>query len=325
MRYRKLGKTDLFVSEISLGCSGFWGNRLFSEKKASALIYEAFEKGINFFDTGHNYSGFNAEPRLGRVIKEILRNNSRSKIIISTKAGTIIPSSPVLLTEKKSTDFSPEYIEQTCLNSIKNLNCEYLDIFQLHGINESQITEVLVEKLINMKERGFFRYLGINTHHENVMNFICRSPVFFDMVLLDYNVLQLDREPIISKLNNAGIGVVAGTVLAQGHLINGKIGKIKSLADLWYLARAILKPTSRILYKNSFGMRKTLSMLSGMTAAQGAFVYILCNKEISSCVFGTTSLPNLNEILETADLELDAKNKLEILNSFESLKEKISL
>jgi len=108
-------------------------------------------------------------------------------------------------------------------------------------------------------------------------------------------------------------------------LINGKIGKIKSLADLWYLARAILKPTSRILYKNSFEMKKTLSMLSGMTAAQGAFVYILCNKEISSCVFGTTSLTNLNEILETADLELDAKNKLEILNSFESLKEKISL
>ena len=73
MKYRQLGNTELRVSEISLGCSGFWGNRYFSEKKATAVIYAAFERGINFFDTGHNYSSFNAEPRLGRIIKEILK------------------------------------------------------------------------------------------------------------------------------------------------------------------------------------------------------------------------------------------------------------
>jgi len=63
------------------------------------------------------------------------------------------------------------------------------------------------------------------------------------MVLLDYNVLQLDRDPVISELSKAGIGVVAGTVLAQGHLVEGKIGSLKSFADLWYLARALIKPT----------------------------------------------------------------------------------
>ena len=50
MKYRQLGNTDLNISEISIGCSGFWGNRHFSEKKASAVINEAFERGINFFD-----------------------------------------------------------------------------------------------------------------------------------------------------------------------------------------------------------------------------------------------------------------------------------
>ena len=72
MKYRQLGNTELRVSEISVGCSGFWGNRYFSEKKATAVIYAAFERGINFFDTGHNYSTYNAEPRLGRIIKEII-------------------------------------------------------------------------------------------------------------------------------------------------------------------------------------------------------------------------------------------------------------
>jgi len=325
MKYRRLGRTNLRVSEISLGCSGFWGNKYFSEKKAAAVINAAFERGVNFFDTGHNYSSFNAEPRLGRIIKEILGNNVRSKIIISTKAGTIIPSAPVFFRKEKSTDFSAEYIEQTCIKSIKNLNCEYLDIFQLHGINKYQITQPLIDKLLSMKDKGFFRYLGVNTHNENVMDFVSLRPELFDMVLLDYNVLQLDREIIINKLFDAGIGVVAGTVLAQGHLVNGKIGKIKSIADLWYLARAVLKPTGRLLYKNSSEMKKTLSMLVEISAAQAAFVYILSNMKISSCVFGTTNLSNLHEIISSSDLELDRKNKLKILNTFESINEKISL
>jgi aryl-alcohol dehydrogenase-like predicted oxidoreductase len=74
-----------------------------------------------------------------------------------------------------------------------------------------------------MKENGMFRYLGVNTHEESVMNYISKRPELFDMVLLDYNVLQLDREPIINKLHKSGIGVLAGTVLAQGHLVKGKI------------------------------------------------------------------------------------------------------
>ena len=92
MKYRQLGFTDLKVSKISLGCSGFWGNSYFSRKKASSIIYAAFDRGVNFFDTGHNYSSFHAEPRLGRIVKEMLSTNDRSRLIISSKAGITIPS-----------------------------------------------------------------------------------------------------------------------------------------------------------------------------------------------------------------------------------------
>ena len=135
-----------------------------------------------------------------------------------------------------------------------------------------------------------FRYLGVNTHEESVMNYISKRPELFDMVLLDYNVLQLDREPIINKLHKFGIGVIAGTVLAQGHLVKGKIGSFKTTADIWYFARALLKSTGRILSRNSIEMRETLSTLNETTTAQAAFSYILGNSEISSCVFGTTNL-----------------------------------
>jgi len=326
MKYRELGNTKLRVSEISLGCSGFWGNRYFSEKKAAKIIFEAFDRGVNFFDTGHNYSNFNAEPRLGRIVEEILSNNDRSRLIISTKAGIIIPSTPIIRIQKRNlVDYSPDSIENSCNNSIRNLKCKYIDIFQLHGISEYQITQKLIDRLLVMKEKGMFRFLGVNTHEKSVMEYISSKPEIFDMVLLDYNVLQLDRDLIIDKLYNSGIGVVAGTVLAQGHLVKGKIGFPRSTADYWYLARAILKKSGRILYRNSKEMQEALSSLKDISPAQAAFAYILGNSAISSCVFGTTNLSNMHEIIDSSQIELKEDHKTLIKKTFNRLNEKISV
>lgn len=325
MNYRKLGRTDLKVSEIAVGCSAYWGNKMFPEKKAAAIIHEAFERGVNFFDTGHNYSNFNAEPRLGRILQEILKNNDRSRIIISTKGGSVIGRSPVLSLRRGETkDFSPDAIERSCQESLENLQCGYLDIFQLHGITQSQMSEPLIERLSKMKQRGMFKYLGVNTHKEADMLFIAKHPEIFDMALIDYNVLQLDREPVIDKLHEAGIGIVAGTVLAQGHLVRGAIGSINTGAFFWYLARTLLRPSSRRLAKNSREMRDVLASVTEMSPAQAAFSYILDNEKVASCVFGTTSVPNLIEVIETVDRKLDASSKLKIREAYESLAYKIS-
>lgn len=325
MNYRKLGRTDLNVSEIAIGCSAYWGNKIFSEKKAAAIIHEAFERGVNFFDTGHNYSNFNAEPRLGRILREILSGNDRSKIIVSTKGGSVTGMSPVLSLRRGETkDFSPDAIELSCSESIKNLNCGYLDIFQLHGITQIQVSEPLIERLSKMKQKGMFRYLGVNTHKEADMLFVAKRPEIFDMALIDYNVLQLDREPVIDKLHEAGIGVVAGTVLAQGHLVRGKIGSIGTGSFFWYLARSTLRPSSRRLANHSKGMRDVLASITEMSPAQAAFSYILENKKVASCVFGTTNISNLIEVIEAVDRKLDKSSKLRIREAYKSLTYKIS-
>ncbi|GAB4457446.1 MAG: aldo/keto reductase [Anaerolineales bacterium] len=325
MNYRQLGKTNLMVSEIALGCSAFWGDKMFPEQKAAAVIHEAFERGVNFFDTGHNYSNFNAEPRLGRILQQILKRTDRSKVIVSTKGGSVIGRSPVLSLRRGETkDFSPDAIERSCLESLKNLNCGHLDIFQLHGITQAQMTEALIERLAKMKQKGLFNYLGINTHKEADMLFAAQHPELFDMALIDYNILQLDREPVIDKLHAAGIGVVAGTVLAQGHLVTGKIGSISSGAFFWYLARSLLRPSSRRLAKHSRAMRETLASITEMSPAQAAFAYILDNPKVSSCVFGTTNPANLIEIIEAADRKLTEDSKRKIRQTYEALTYKIS-
>ena len=325
MKYRRLGKTDLNVSEISIGCSAYWGDKKFPERKAAEIINEAFDRGVNFFDTGHNYSNFNAEPRLGRIVKDILAKSDRSKIIISTKGGGIIGRTPILsLRSVKTRDLSPDAIEASCYASIKNLQCNYIDIFQLHGVFQSQIKDELIDRLLVMKKRGMFRYLGINSHAKSELEYIAQHPEIFDMVLLDYNILQLDREEMIDKLYEAGIGVVAGTVLAQGHLLKGQIGSIKNGSFFWYLARSLVKSTSRRLANASKDMRDVLSSISEMSPAQAAFAYILSNAKISSCVFGTTNISNCIEIIESSGKRLSENYMLAIRKSFERSKNIIS-
>ena len=155
MKYRRLGNTDLNVSEISIGCSAYWGDKKFPERKAAEIINEAFDRGVNFFDTGHNYSNFNAEPRLGRILKDIVAKNGRSKVIISTKGGGIIGRAPILSRRSvKTRDLSPDAIEASCYASIKNLQCDYLDIFQLHGAGKYSIwyyLTIMFYNLIGMK------------------------------------------------------------------------------------------------------------------------------------------------------------------------------
>lgn len=315
MLYRTIGRTDLLVSEVALGCSGYWGNRRFSEKAAVSIVRQAFDHGINFFDTGHNYSGFNAEPRLGYAVSDILESNDRSKIVISSKAGTLRKALPRPFPQRPTKDFSPDYIESACAKSIHNLRCGYLDIFHLHGISPHQITDDLVRRLERMKSAGMYRYLGINTHVEATMRFAASTGIF-DVVLTDFNVMQLDRIAIIEELYSAGIGVIVGNVLGQGHLIKNRILSARSVADLWYLARTVASPSAWKLAKAAPPMRSVLSSIPEMTAAQAAVTFVLENKAVSSCIFGTTRPANLFEVVASSGKSLSSESKNAIRRQF---------
>lgn len=307
MDYSKLGRTSLKVSKIGLGCSGFWGNKQFPETHAHRLVYRAHERGVNLFDTGHNYSGYNAEPRLGRALYELKKSYGRDSFIVSSKAGTTIARSRIMRTDKQAiTNFTPDYIEQTCLKSIQNLRCDYLDIFQLHGIPAQAISDELIDRLQKMKQSGICRYFGINTHDLEALAFVIDNPEIFDVVLLDYNAIQQDREPIIEQLSLHGLGVLAGTALAQGHLIDGKIGSLRSVADIWYLARAILKKEGRALRHKSKTMRQYFVQCKGFTPAQLSLAFVLNNVSVSSVIFGTTRQQHLNELIDVIDKPIPA-------------------
>jgi len=288
---RTLGSTDMIISEIGLGCASYWGKKIFSETKAIKIVHTAVDNGINFLDTGHSYSGGNAENRLGRALRTVINKND---LCISSKAGTRINANGKLYK-----DFSLQWIEESCHLSIKNIGLDRLPLFQLHGPSISDLNDELLYKLLKLKKEGTIGAIGINTFDDDVIEHIIDLKVF-DFIMLDYNILTQHREPIIDSLYDNGIGVIAGAALADS-LYSNEIFKIRGLKDLWYLARALKNFRDKLIKGRSFGF---INNIENMTGAQIAIAYVLNNPKISTSVFGTTSKEHLLENLKGQDIVL---------------------
>jgi aryl-alcohol dehydrogenase-like predicted oxidoreductase len=150
MDYVTLGRTGMRVSVAGLGCGGFSQLGLAqgrSEADAIAIIRQAFELGVNFFDTAAAYG---TEPVLGKAIKSMRRED----VVIATKA-------PFSFSNPRST---PEGIVASLDNSLRQLDTDYIDIYQLHGVPPNAYDHALshlAPVLLREKEKGKFRHLGI--------------------------------------------------------------------------------------------------------------------------------------------------------------------
>lgn len=310
---RTLGRSGLQVSPIGLGCSGFWGHRRFPEADAARVVAHALERGVNLLDTGHNYSAFNAEPRLGRILKPLLSRFPRDSLVISSKGGTLTGQAGLSGAEQR--DFSPGAITASCEASLRNLGLDYLDVYQLHGIAGEEVTEELLHALQQLRQRGLIRSTGINTHSAVTLDWMLARPQAFDVVLLDYNALQQDRAAHISRLHAAGIGVLAGTVLAQGHLLPTR-PRLPRPADAWYLARAWLKPSSRRLMRSARAMRAAVASICSQRPAQTAFAYVLQHPGVAAGILGTTRVGSLDEVLQTLPERLGEADRARLVAAF---------
>lgn len=290
MRHRPLGQTGMTVSEIGFGCASWWGQRRFEEREAVALVHAAIDGGVTFFDTGAAYSGGEAEPRLGRA----LHGRDLDGLVIATKAGTYHDGRRVVR------DFRPEAVEASVERSLRRLGLETLPLLQLHGPAIADLTPEMLESLTGLKRRGLVRALGANSFDPAVIDHIVSLPEF-DVVMIDYNVLRPERQPLVARAAAAGKGVLAGMALAMGHA-NRQILRLGSPRDIWYALRALKNHRADIGKGAHFGF---LSHLEDMTASQAALAYVLENGAISCAVVGTTRMAHLQENLTASGLRLN--------------------
>ncbi|MFL5297791.1 MAG: aldo/keto reductase [Phenylobacterium sp.] len=289
MLYRPLGRTGLTVSEIGFGAAGWWGRAAFSERAAVALVRAAVEAGVTLFDTGAAYGAGQAEPRLGRALKGL----DASRLMIATKAGTFHAAG------RTQRDFTPAAVTASAERSLKALGLDVLPLLQLHGPAIAELTDELRAALQDLQARGLVRVLGVNSFDPAVIEHVIGLPEF-DVVMVDYNVLRPEREPLIARAAAAGKGVLAGMPLAMGHT-GLQVARIRAPRDLWYAARGLLRHRGEVAAGARFGF---LHRLPGMSGSQAALAYVLANPNVASAMVGTTRPAHLADNLRASGLTL---------------------
>lgn len=270
MLFRSIANTDLKLSEIGFGCMSL-GER---HDENERLIHRAIVHGINYFDTADLYQqGFN-EASLGRAIK-----GKREEVLIATKVGNEWDESGSQWrwNPKKS------YILKAVNKSLKRLNTDYIDLYQLHGGTLDDPIDEVIEAFEILRQQGKIRYYGLSSIRPNVVKaYVAKSDLISDM--LQYSML--DRRPeeqLLPMLAQKEKGVLARGVLAKGFLAGKRLSDYLNY-DMQSLELLIDKLQSFSIEKNH------LLYLS--------IQWVLLNPAITSCVIGFRNLTQLEQVLE---------------------------
>jgi 1-deoxyxylulose-5-phosphate synthase len=298
MRRRPLGRTGLSVSELGFGCASWWGRPAFDERAAVGLVHEALDLGVTLFDTGASYSAGEAEPRLGRALK----GRDTASLVVATKAGTWHAGRGRI-----ARDMTPAAVVASAERSLRHLGLESLGLLQLHGPSAAELTPEMAAALDGLKGRGLVRAVGINSFDPAVVDHALGLP-WIDVVMVDYNVLRPEREPLIARAAAAGKGVLAGMPLAMGHT-RPLLARLRGPQDLWYAARALAKHRGELAKGVGF---RFLHRQLGLTGSQAALAYVLANPHVAAAVFGATRRAHLRENLAASDLALPAELMMRI-------------
>lgn len=207
MKKRQLGHSDLYVSEISLGCMNLGTN----VKNATNIIDTALDQGINYLDTADLYDFGENEKIVGQAIK-----GKRDQVTIATKGGNHFESGK----DGWYWDPSKQYLKEAIKNSLLRLGLDDVDLYQLHGGTIEDPTDEVIETFEELQQEGLIRYYGISSIRPNVIKrFINQSNM--TSVMMQYSLL--DRRPeeeVLDLLNDHQVGVVARGALGKGMLTN---------------------------------------------------------------------------------------------------------
>jgi aryl-alcohol dehydrogenase-like predicted oxidoreductase len=217
MKYRKLGRTGLAVSEIGFGAwaiGGSWGPQ--SEADSVAALHRALDLGVNFIDTAASYG----DGRSERIIAAVLKDR-RDAVIVATKtppAAGPWPPSPYC---EASVRYPAKYLRENVEERLRNLGTDHLDILQLHTWTRAWNRHPEpFEVLRALKQEGKIRHVGISTpeHDQNSVIALMRDG-WVDVVQVIFNIFE--QEPaaeLLPAAREAGVGIIVRVVFDEGAL-----------------------------------------------------------------------------------------------------------
>ena len=266
MKKRQLGNSDLFVTELGLGCMSIGTD----EKAARYIIDTALDEGINYFDTADLYDFGVNETLVGAALKPV-----RDKVILATKVGNRWRKDR----SGWSWDPSKSYIKEEVKYSLKRLGTDYIDLYQLHGGTIEDPMEETIEAFEELKAEGYIRYYGISSIRPNVIREYVRKSKMVS-VMMQYSIL--DRRPeeeAFPLLGEHKISVVTRGPLAKGLLSDRMLEKASEKGYLDY-SRDELQEVLPLLKEK---------VALGRSFTEVALQYNLANPTVASVITGASS------------------------------------
>jgi len=322
MRYRLLGHTGLYVSELCLGtmtfgAQGFWAVMGgLKQPEVNILVKEAFDKGINFFDTANVYSLGESESLLGSAIKKL--GLPREEIVIATKSTGIMEDKL-----PNARGQSRYHIFNEVNASLKRLQVEHIDLYQLHGFDPLTPFEESLGALTDLVRAGKIRYIGLcNMASWQIMKALgvsrARGLEEFKSVQSYYSIAARDLErDVIPLVQDQNLGLMIWSPLAGGYL-SGKFSTNESVPDNARRSTFDFPPLNKDRANQCINAMRPIAEKHKVSVAQIALAWILSNKAVSTIIVGARKLEQLQDNISATQLVLDSDD-LSLLNSVSEL------
>jgi len=310
MKYKMLGKTGLNVSTVGLGTmvhAGHFGPM--KDEESLSSINAALELGVNFIDTSDAYGAGYSETLLGEALK-----GRRDKVIVATKGGNVMTGS-----NRGKRIFTPDYIDGVLHESLKRLQTDYIDLYQLHNPNVEVIEGGEVWEVLERRKReGKIRHYGvsINTMEEGLA---AVKDSRSETIQVEYNLLaQEPADAFFAAAQAANIGIIARVPLKRGILT----GKMTPADEQRFQGEDV---RARSFKGEAF--RKELAKADQLrflvrgpvqTLTQAAIAFCVAHPAVSVAIAGARNAAQMRENASGADLTLPAEDLKKIAELWRS-------
>ncbi len=308
MQKRKLGKSNLEVSALGLGCMGMsysYGPAK-DKKEMTTLLHAAVERGITFFDTAEVYGPYTNEELVGEALAPY-----KGKVVIATKFGFDLSGSDHK-PGAASVNSRPEHIKQAVEGSLKRLNVDKIDLLYQHRVDPNVPIEDVAGTVKELIQAGKVRHFGLS---EAGAKTIRRAHAVQPLTALQSEYSLWTRTPekeVIPTLEELGIGFVPYSPLGKGFL-TGKIDE-NAKFDSSDFRSTLPRFTPEALKANQalIDLLATIAKRKNATPAQIALAWLLAQKPWMAPIPGTTKPNRLEENIGALSIQLTPEDLREV-------------
>src|SRR5213594_1398146 len=309
MQKRKLGKSNLEVSAIGLGCMGmsFGYGPPKDKQEMISLLRAAVERGVTFFDTAEVYGPFTNEELVGEGLARF-----RKQVVIGTKFGFDLTTDARGMKCSPGLDSRPEHIKQVAEGSLKRLKTDVIDLFYQHRVDPDVPIEDVAGALKDLIQQGKVKHFGLS---EAGVQTIRRAHAVHPVTALQSEYSLWWRKPeaeVLPTLEELGIGFVPFSPLGKGFL-TGKIDE-NTTFEVSDFRNIVPRFTTEARKANQalVDLLRTIAARKKATTAQIALAWLLAQNAWIVPIPGTTKLERLDENIGAVALRLTADDRREI-------------